>query len=125
MKDWKEDKEPIDNALDSSTDGTYPMVESDDGKFYAQVITDGGDGSLFYPNHGAIVAKWQDTDIDIAFIDMALYALSGWNGEKWCHCWKCKDRFTADSDDDREYEVVPVYKEIAEDEYEVTGYEVY
>ena len=78
-------------------------------KLYAKIITDGGDGSLFYPNHGAIVAKWQDTDINIAFIDMALYALYGWNGEKYLHCWKCKDRFTADPDDDGEYEIAPVY----------------
>ena len=87
---------------------TYPIIESEDGKYFAKVITDGGDGSLFYPNHGAIVAKWQDTDIDIAFIDMALYALYGWNGEKWLHCWKCIDRFTADPDG-KEYDVTPVY----------------
>lgn len=77
-------------------------------KLFAKIITDDGGGSLFYPNHGAIVAKWQDTDIDIAFIDMALYTLNGWNGEKYTKCWKCIDRFTADPDG-KEYEVTPVY----------------
>lgn len=51
---------------------------------------------------------WQDTDIRIEYIEGALYALYGWNGEKYLHCWKCIDRFTADSDG-REYEVAPVY----------------
>lgn len=66
---------------------------------------------------------WQDTDIRIECIEGALYALYGWNGEKYLHCWKCIDRFTADPDG-REYEVTPVYTEVDEDEYEITGYEV-
>lgn len=53
-------------------------------------------------------ANWMDTDIPIVEIDDDLYALNGWNGEKYLHCWKCIDRFTADPDD-REYEVRPVY----------------
>ena len=28
---------------------TYPIIESEDGKYFAKVITDGGDDSLFYP----------------------------------------------------------------------------
>ena len=52
--------------------------------------------------------KWLDTDIDVVEIDGALYALNGWNGEKYLHCWKCIDRFTADPDN-REYEIAPVY----------------
>ena len=52
--------------------------------------------------------KWLDTNIDVVAIDGALYALDGWNGEKYGHCWKCIDRFTADVDG-REYVIVPVY----------------
>ena len=52
--------------------------------------------------------KWFESDIDIVNIDGELYALDGWNGEKYLHCWKCLDRYTADPDD-REYEVTPVY----------------
>lgn len=66
---------------------------------------------------------WNDNSIEIVEIDGELYALYGWNGEKWLHCWKCIDRFTADPDG-KEYEVTPVYTEADEDEYEITGYEV-
>lgn len=51
---------------------------------------------------------WSDTDIEVVEIDGALYALDGWNGEKYLHCWKCIDRFTADPDG-LEYEIAPVY----------------
>lgn len=67
---------------------------------------------------------WNDSSIEIVEIDDELYALYGWNGEKWLHCWKCIDSFTADPDDSREYEVTPVYTEADKDEYEITGYEV-
>lgn len=52
--------------------------------------------------------KWLDTDIDIVEIDGELYALDGWNGEKYTDCWKCIDKYTA-VDDGRTYEIVPVY----------------
>ena len=51
---------------------------------------------------------WNDSSIEIVRIDGELYALNGWNGEKWMHCWKCIDRFTADPDG-KEYEIAPVY----------------
>lgn len=53
-------------------------------------------------------ANWMDTDIQIVEIDDDLYALNGWNGETYGHCWKCIDRFTADPDG-KEYEIRPVY----------------
>ena len=54
------------------------------------------------------IGKWNGTDIDVVKIDGALYALNGWNGEKYLHCWKCIDRFTA-APDGEEYEIRPVY----------------
>ena len=51
---------------------------------------------------------WNDSTIEVVEIDGALYALNGWNGEKWTECWKCIDRFTVDPDD-RKYEIAPVY----------------
>ena len=51
---------------------------------------------------------WQRTNIIVECIDGALYALNGWNGEKWMHCWKCIDNTTA-KDEDCAYEVRPVY----------------
>ena len=55
-----------------------------------------------------VIGKWNGTDIDVVKIDGALYALNGWNGEKYLHCWKCIDRFTA-APDGEEYEIRPVY----------------
>ena len=71
---------------------------------------------------------WSDSSIEIVEIEGDLYALNGWNGEKYLHCWKCIDRFTADPDN-KEYEVVPVYELLpySEDEDfvpEIIGYEV-
>ena len=56
---------------------------------------------------------WNGCDIDIASIDGELFALHGWNGEKWTDCWKCIDRYTAAGD--CRYEVRPVYRFEAED----------
>ena len=53
-------------------------------------------------------AYWMDTCIRVVDIDNALYALNGWNGEKYLHCWKCIDRWTADPDG-LEYEIIHVY----------------
>lgn len=52
--------------------------------------------------------KWCDTDIDVVEIGGELYALNGWNGEKYCDCWKCIDRFTAEPDSEG-IEIRPVY----------------
>lgn len=52
---------------------------------------------------------WNDRDIDIVEIDGGRYALNGWNGEKYTDCFKVIDRFTPDPDDDRVYEIAPVY----------------
>lgn len=52
---------------------------------------------------------WSDSNIGLLEIDGTIYALSGWNGEKWLHCWRCIDKFTA-APDDREYEITPVYE---------------
>ena len=40
--------------------------------------------------------KWFESDIDVVEIDGNLYALNGWNGEKWAHCWRCIDFQDAD-----------------------------
>lgn len=55
-----------------------------------------------------MVTWWNNNDIEIVEIDGELYALNGWNGEKWVHCWKCIDRFTA-AEEDAAYEIVPIY----------------
>lgn len=52
--------------------------------------------------------KWFESDIDVVNIDGTLYALNGWNGERWMHCWRCLDEYTA-ADEDCAYEIAPVY----------------
>lgn len=49
-----------------------------------------------------------NTDIEIVNIDGTLYALNGWNGEKWLHCWECADRWNADPSG-KEFEIMPIY----------------
>lgn len=68
---------------------------------------------------------WNDSSIEIVEIDGELYALYGWNSEKWTRCWKCIDRFTADPDN-KEYEVRPIFEQVGEDEddIDIVGYEV-
>ena len=51
---------------------------------------------------------WSDSNIELVKIDGKIYALDGWNGEKYLHCGECIDRFTA-ADDNIEYEIRPIY----------------
>lgn len=51
---------------------------------------------------------WSDNSIELAEIDEKIYALYGWNGEKYLCCWKCIDRYEA-IDDGIEYEIEPIY----------------
>lgn len=67
---------------------------------------------------------WNDREIEIVEINGELYALDGWNGECYLHCWKCLDQFTADPEDE-EYEIRPIYGEPDEDGNEDhIGYEL-
>lgn len=63
---------------------------------------------------------WTGNMIKMIELDGKIYALDGWNGEKYFHCWECKDEF--DAVDDREYVVRPIYKEIAKDRFEIIDY---
>ena len=59
------------------------------------------------------------SNIELAWIDNELYALYGWNGEKYVRCWKCHNKYTA-VDDGVEYEIKPIY----DDEDFIIGYEI-
>ncbi len=76
---------------------------------------------------------WNDREIEIVEVDGEMYALYGWNGEAYYHCWKVLDEEGINrADDDTEYILRPISKGIGEpdedgnyDEYEYVDYEVY
>lgn len=63
---------------------------------------------------------WNDKDIKIVEIDGEMYALDGWNGESYLHCWKVLDEEGLKQADNKEYILTPVYDE----NYDVKNYEV-
>ena len=60
---------------------------------------------------------WSDNNIELVKINGKIYALDGWNGEKYLHCWECIDRFTIV--DDKEYEIRPIYNSDGSFDFEV------
>ena len=61
---------------------------------------------------------WSDSSTELVQMDDgAIYALAGWNGEKYTGCWRCLDPLTPDPDG-REYTLRPVYR------YQVEGIEL-
>ena len=65
---------------------------------------------------------WNSNDIEMVKLCGEWYCLDGWNGETYGECWKYKDSKGLDRADNETYRLKPVYKEIAEDEYELIGY---
>ena len=58
---------------------------------------------------------WNDDQIEMWEIEGDVYALYGWNGEEYLHCWKCTgtDHMTASEE---EYRIKPIYGEDILDE---------
>ena len=48
--------------------------------------------------------------IEMVEVDGGIYALSGWNGEKFTNCWKCIDEWTVDPDEPGRFVATPVYR---------------
>lgn len=70
-----------------------------------------------------IVGYWNNNGTTpVVKIDGELYALHGYNGEKYLHCWKCLDCLT-EAEDNIEYEIIPIWEYNSEfDLYEITDY---
>lgn len=65
---------------------------------------------------------WNDSSIELIEKDGNVYALAGWNGEKYYNCWKViEDGLTASEE---EYIITPIYNQIDDDEFEVVNYEI-
>lgn len=51
---------------------------------------------------------WADKSIGLIEINGKVYALSGWNGEKYLECWECTGEDLMDAGEE-EYILVPNY----------------
>ena len=70
--------------------------------------------------------KWfANKDIEIVEIEGKLYALSGWNGESYGHCWECIDKYNAAPGND-EYDIKPIYEPDENEDgcFDIIGYEI-
>lgn len=56
------------------------------------------------------VGFWTGDPIKMMEIDGDIYALSGWNGEKFLDCWKCLDEWTVDPNEPGRFVATPVYR---------------
>ena len=69
-------------------------------------------------------------ETEVVEINGRWFALVGWNGERYIHCWET-DENTFALDSDKEYEIQPIYQGVGEPDedgdylqYEVIGYEI-
>jgi hypothetical protein len=69
---------------------------------------------------------WNDKNIQLAEVNGAVYALNGWNGEKYTDCWKCSGEFNMTASKES-YELTPIYSEEDNENggFDVVDYEVF
>ena len=69
---------------------------------------------------------FENKEIEVVEITGKWYALNGWNGEIYTDCWETEEPTYGISCDVLEDNITikPVYKEIEEDNFEITRYEV-
>lgn len=66
---------------------------------------------------------WNNKEIEVVKIDGRWFALYGWNGEMYSHCWEV-DENTFALKNEQEYEIIPVYKENADGDFEIIDYKI-
>ena len=64
---------------------------------------------------------WADHNIELVEINKKIYALSGWNGEKWCSCWQCSGKYNMDASQET-YIIYPVYAADINGNFEIINY---
>lgn len=68
---------------------------------------------------------WNRPDIEVWEIDGSLYCLHGWNGESYTESWETfDDAGFGIVNANKRYDIRPIYKEVAEDEWEIVGMEI-
>lgn len=65
--------------------------------------------------------KW-DPIIELVEVDGSVFALDGWNGEKYTNCWKCVDEWTVDPEQPGRFATKPIYR-FQVDEIDLDGLE--
>lgn len=73
-------------------------------------------------NFKSVGTWWNDKGIDLVEIDSTIYALHGWDGEKFVDCWVCSGEYNMDASDEK-YEITPIHEE-NDGEFETVGYDV-
>lgn len=66
---------------------------------------------------------WNDKEIELVEIDGKVYALNGWNGEKYLDSWEVAKNDYTDIINDG-FTIKPEYKEVEDGEFEIVGYTV-
>ena len=65
-------------------------------------------GEYLYAPYKHVGYWMNDGNHEIIKLNGRFYALSGWNGEEYGHCWECQTK--AKAKDDKEYTLRPVYR---------------
>lgn len=74
-------------------------------------------------NFKSVGRWWADSSIELIKIDGDVYALDGWNGEKFNNSWKCTGENLMNASRE-EYSITPIYDFTNEDDPEIIAYEV-
>ena len=64
---------------------------------------------------------WRNKNIDLVEVEGKIYALYGWNGEKYYNCWIVSGENHTEASKEK-YVLTPIYKEIGDEEYEIYDY---
>lgn len=63
---------------------------------------------------------WNDRSIELIEKNGKVYALHGWNGEKYAACWECKGKYLTEASKEK-YTITPIYDDQLE---EIIDYEI-
>lgn len=67
---------------------------------------------------------WNNTDLPIISDSNRYFVLCHWNGETYNKCWQVKDSKGLEQILDKSYTITPIYKEVAEDDFEIVDYKI-
>jgi hypothetical protein len=75
-------------------------------------------------NNFEYVGKWwNDDNIKLIKKNNRVFALYGWNGDKYYNCWECLGDHLVESGKEK-FIITPIYKQIKEDNFEIIDYQI-